>query len=133
VVMTSVNKTPGSWGGLVLCGRAPINKGIPATAEVSELAYGGNDSSTEETSGSIRYLRIEYSGYSYNSEKEFNGLSMFGVGKGTILEYIQVYEGSDDGFEWFGGNVDAKYLIVTNNHQEVGDDLFDWTEGWNGM
>lgn len=133
VVMTSVNKTPGSWGGLVLCGRAPINKGIPATAEVSELAYGGNDSSTEETSGSIRYLRIEYSGYSYNNEKEFNGLSMFGVGKGTILEYIQVYEGSDDGFEWFGGNVDAKYLIVTNNHQEVGDDLFDWTEGWNGM
>lgn len=130
VVMTSVNKTPGAWGGLVLCGKAPINKGTPAQAEVSDLAYGGNDAS--DSSGSIKYLRIEYSGYAYNSEKEFNGLSMFGVGNGTTLEYIQVHEGSDDGFEWFGGAVNAKYLVVTNFHEEVADDLFDWTEGWNG-
>lgn len=130
VVMTSVNKTPGAWGGLVLCGKAPINKGTPAQAEVSDLAYGGNDAS--DSSGSIKYLRIEYSGYAYNSEKEFNGLSMFGVGNGTTLEYIQVHEGSDDGFEWFGGTVNAKYLVVTNFHEEVADDLFDWTEGWNG-
>lgn len=130
VVMTSVNHTPGAWGGLVLCGKAPINKGTPAQAEVSDLAYGGNDAS--DSSGSIRYLRIEYSGYAYNSEKEFNGLSMFGVGNGTTLEYIQVHEGSDDGFEWFGGTVNAKYLVVTNFHEEVADDLFDWTEGWSG-
>lgn len=130
VVMTSVNKTPGAWGGLVLCGKAPINKGTPAQAEVSDLAYGGNDAS--DSSGSIRYLRIEYSGYAYNSEKEFNGLSMFGVGNGTTLEYIQVHEGSDDGFEWFGGTVNAKYLVVTNFDEEVADDLFDWTEGWSG-
>ncbi len=130
VVMTSADKTPGSWGGLVLCGKAPINKGAPAQAEVSGLAYGGTDAS--DSSGSIKYLRIEYSGYAYNSEKEFNGLSMFGVGNGTTLEYIQIHEGSDDGFEWFGGTANAKYLVVTNFHQEVGDDLFDWTEGWSG-
>lgn len=130
VVMTSVNKVPGSWGGLVICGKAPINKGTPAQAEVSDLAYGGSDAS--DSSGSIKYLRIEYSGYAYNSEKEFNGLSMFGVGNGTTLEYIQIHEGSDDGFEWFGGTVNAKYLVVTNFHQEVADDLFDWTEGWSG-
>src|SRR5690606_20497252 len=87
---------------------------------------------SNDNSGSIKYLRVEYSGYSYNADKEFNGLSMFGVGKGTTIDYVQIHEGSDDGFEWFGGTVDAKHLVVTNFAAEVGDDLFDWTEGWNG-
>lgn len=130
VVMTASNHVPGAWGGLVLCGKAPINKGETAAAEVSDLTYGGTD--VNDDSGSIKYLRIEYSGFAYNSEKEFNGLSMFGVGKNTVIDYVQVHEGSDDGFEWFGGTVDASHLIVTNYHEEVGDDLFDWTEGWNG-
>lgn len=130
VVMTATQTVPGSWGGLVICGKAPINKGASAAAEVSDLTYGGTD--VNDNSGSIKYLRIEYSGFSYNSEKEFNGLSLFGVGKGTTIEYVQIYEGSDDGFEWFGGTVDAKYLVVNNISSEVGDDLFDWTEGWNG-
>lgn len=130
VVMTSTNQAPGSWGGLVICGRAPINKGNTASAEVSDLTYGGTDSN--DSSGSVRYLRLEYTGFAYNSDKEFNGLSMFGVGKGTTIEYVQSYEGSDDGFEWFGGTVDTKYLVSFNSSEEVGDDLFDWTEGWNG-
>ena len=132
VIMTAAENKPGAWGGLVLCGKAPINKGASASAEVSDLTYGGSDAN--DNSGSIKYLRIEYSGYAYNSEKEFNGLSLFGVGKGTTVEYVQVYEGSDDGFEWFGGTVDAKYLVVTNKDvTNVADDLFDWTEGWNGL
>lgn len=130
VVMTSTTKVPGSWGGLVICGRAPINKGLTASAEVSGLTYGGTDAN--DNSGSVKYLRIEYSGYSYDSEKEFNGLSMFGVGKGTTIEYVQSYEGSDDAFEWFGGTVDSRYLVAVNTHEEVADDIFDWTEGWNG-
>jgi hypothetical protein len=130
VVMTSTNTSPGSWGGLVICGRAPINKGNTASAEVSDLTYGGTDSN--DSSGSIRYLRLEYTGFAYNSDKEFNGLSLFGVGKGTTIEYVQSYEGSDDGFEFFGGTVDTKYLVSFNSSEEVGDDLFDWTEGWNG-
>jgi hypothetical protein len=130
VIMTSVDKFPGAWGGLVLCGKAPINKGIPASAEVSDLAYGGDD--PNDSSGSIKYLRLEYTGYAYNSEKEFNGLSMFGVGNGTTIEYVQSYEGSDDAFEWFGGTVNAKYLVAFNGSDSVGDDMFDWTEGWSG-
>jgi len=110
----------------VLCGKAPINKGNTANAEVSGLPYGGTQ--VDDNSGIIRYARIEYSGYSYSSDKEFNGLSMFGVGAGTTIEYVQVHEGSDDGFEWFGGTVNTKYLVSTSNE----DDLFDWTEGWNG-
>lgn len=131
VIMTADTNLPGSWGGVVLCGKAPINKAEFASAEVSDLQYGGND--VNDSSGSIKYLRIEYSGYAYNADKEFNGLSMFGVGQGTTIEYVQIHEGSDDGFEWFGGSVDARYLVVTNfNPENVADDLFDWTEGWNG-
>ncbi|WP_026704610.1 hypothetical protein [Flavobacterium soli] len=130
VVMTAAVQAPGAWGGLVLCGKAAINKGTTASAEVSELTYGG--SVNNDTSGSIKYLRIEYSGYSYSSDKEFNGLSLFAVGSQTVIEYVQVYEGSDDGFEWFGGTVNAKYLVVTSKGANVGDDLFDWTEGWIG-
>ncbi|WP_068596881.1 hypothetical protein ACF3NR_07030 [Vaginella massiliensis] len=132
VVMTAVTKIPGSWGGLVLAGKAPINKGTTATTEVGgELPYGGTD--VNDNSGTIEYLRIEYSGFAYNKEKEFNGLSFFGVGKGTKVKNVQVYESSDDGFEWFGGTVDASNLVVVNSNPEhVGDDMFDWTEGWNG-
>lgn len=128
VVMTAEegNKVQQAWGGVVMCGRAPINKGTTASAEVSGLTYGGNV--VDDNSGSLRYLRIEYSGYAYSSDKEFNGLSMFGVGNGTTVEYVQVHEGSDDGFEWFGGTVNTKYLVATANE----DDQFDWTEGWNG-
>lgn len=130
VIMTANTQAPGAWGGLVLCGKAPINKGITASAEVSDLTYGGGDAN--DSSGSIKYLRIEYSGFAYNSEKEFNGLSLFGVGSGTTIEYVQIHEGSDDGFEFFGGTANAKYLVVTNFSEHVGDDLFDWTEGWSG-
>lgn len=126
VVMTGAQQTPGNWGGLVICGKAPINKGNTATAEVSELTYGGSDAN--DNSGNIKYLRIEYAGANFNSEKEFNGLSLFGVGKGTTIEYVQLHEGSDDGIEFFGGTVNTKYIVSTHNE----DDAFDWTEGWNG-
>lgn len=131
VIMTSTATKPGSWGGLVICGRAPINSGATASAEVSDLPYGGTDAN--DNSGSIKYLRIEYPGYAYNTSKEFNGISFFGVGKGTVVDYVQIFESSDDGFEWFGGTVNATHLVVSNKDAaNVGDDLFDWTEGWNG-
>lgn len=131
VVMTCEVQSPGSWGGLVICGRAPINKAETAQAEVSDLTYGG--AIANDNSGSIRYLRVEYTGYNYSPEKEFNGVSFFGVGSGTTVEYVQSYNGSDDAFEWFGGTLNAKYLVSINDDQEVpGDDIFDWTEGWTG-
>lgn len=128
VVMTSAEKTRGSWGGLVILGKAPINlESKTAQSEVADLTYGGDIA--DDNSGSIKYLRIEYAGANFSSEKEFNGLSMFGVGSGTVIEYVQAHEGSDDGFEWFGGTVSAKYLVSTNNE----DDQFDWTQGWSGQ
>lgn len=132
VIMTSglSTKNAGDWGGLVICGKAPINRvtggASTAQSEVADLTYGGTISN--DNSGSIRYLRIEYAGAAFNSEKEFNGLSFFGVGSGTIVEYVEAYHGSDDGFEFFGGTVNTTGLISIGNE----DDQFDWTEGWSG-
>jgi hypothetical protein len=132
VVMTSglTVKTAGDWGGLVICGKAPINTvtggASTAQSEVADLTYGGTIAN--DNSGSIRYLRIEYAGAAFSSTKEFNGASLFGVGSGTIFEYVQCYQGADDGFEFFGGTVNTKGLVSFGNE----DDQFDWTEGWNG-
>jgi hypothetical protein len=132
VVMTSGNATPApaDWGGLVICGKAPINTvtGGTSTAqsEVADLTYGGTISN--DSSGSIRYLRIEYTGANFSAVKEFNGVSLFGVGSGTTFEYVQCFHGADDGFEFFGGTVNTSNLVSFGNE----DDQFDWTEGWNG-
>lgn len=132
VKMTSglATKRAGDWGGLVICGKAPINRvsggASTAQAEVSDLTYGGTISN--DNSGSIKYLVVEYAGAAYNSEKEFNGVSFFGVGSGTTVQYVESYHGADDGFEFFGGSVNTSNLISIGNE----DDQFDWTEGWNG-
>ncbi|WP_016989635.1 hypothetical protein [Flavobacterium sp. ACAM 123] len=132
VVMTSglATKAAGDWGGLVICGKAPINRvnGGAGTAqsEVADLSYGGTASA--DNSGSIKYLRIEYAGAAFNSEKEFNGLSLFGVGSGTTIDYVEFFHGADDGVEFFGGTVNTSNLISIGNE----DDQFDWTEGWSG-
>lgn len=132
VVFTSASSTPqaGNWGGIVICGKAPINRvtGGTSTAqsEVADLTYGGTISN--DNSGVLRYMRIEYAGAAFNTEKEFNGLSLFGVGNGTTIEYVQCFNGADDGFEFFGGTVNTSNLISIGNE----DDQFDWTEGWSG-
>ena len=132
VVMTSGNavKATGDWGGLVICGRANTNKGgstgQTATSEVGDLTYGGTEN--DDSSGVIRYLRVEYTGAAYNSDKEFNGVSLFGVGSGTVFEYVQAYKSGDDGIEFFGGSVNAKYLIAL--HSE--DDAVDFADGYSG-
>lgn len=89
VVMTSGAASPAAsdWDGLVICGKAPTNVGDTATSEVGDLTYGGSE--VNDNSWTIQYLRVEYSGAAYNSEKEFNGISLFGVGSGTTFEYVQ--------------------------------------------
>ncbi|KLT68090.1 MULTISPECIES: hypothetical protein [unclassified Flavobacterium] len=132
VVMTSglASKAAGDWGGLVICGKATINrdngKTTTAVSEVAELTYGGT--SDTDSSGSIKYLRIEYAGAAFNSEKEFNGISFFGVGSGTTVDFVEAIHGADDGFEFFGGTVNTSNMISIGNE----DDQFDWTEGWRG-
>ena len=128
IVFTSGASSPaaGDWGGIILCGKAPINNGTTATAEVGDALYGGSEG--DDNSGTLEYVRVEYTGNAINDEKEHNGFTFNGVGSGTKLSYLQAYLGNDDGFEFFGGTVSANYLVSSGS----GDDSFDWTYGWVG-
>ena len=127
IIMTSDKKESGAWGGLHICGKAHTNaEGGTGKSEIGDAAYGG--SADNDNSGTLKYIRLEKTGYALDSEHEANGISFYGVGNGTTVEYVQAYNGSDDGFEFFGGSVDVKHMVVTN----CSDDSFDWTEGWNG-
>lgn len=125
IVMTSEKKEAGAWGGLHICGYAHTNNGS-GSSEIGNAPYGGNNDA--DNSGTLKYIRLEYTGYAFDEEHEANGVSFYGVGNGTTVEYLQAYKGSDDGFEFFGGSVNVKYLVATS----CSDDSFDWTEGWNG-
>ena len=133
IVFTSNSTSPGAgdWGGLVICGTAPINSTADgstdtATSEVGNLSYGGN--SPGDNSGTLQYVRIEYAGGAIDGNAELNGLSLYGVGNGTVIDHIQIFEGSDDGVEFFGGTVNVSQLAVVNSE----DDSVDWTEGYTG-
>jgi hypothetical protein len=128
IVMTSEKKESGAWGGVHICGRAPINvTGAQSKSEIGDASYGGTNAA--DNSGVLSYIRLEYTGYAFSEEKESNGFTFYGVGNGTVVDHLQSYKGSDDGFEWFGGTVNVKYLVSTHSS----DDSFDWTEGWSGM
>ncbi len=131
VIFSSSSQVAGSWGGIVLLGNAPINlAGSLGNAEIADnvgedLPYGGSDAS--DSSGSLRYTILAYPGIQINTEAEFNGFSFYAVGNGTTLEFLEVFQGQDDGYEWFGGTVNA-----TNLFSQAFDDSFDWAEGFVG-
>ena len=127
IVMTSSKEEPGAWGGIHICGRAHTNaEGGKGSSEIGGAVYGGDNDA--DNSGVLKYVRVEYTGYAFDEEHEANGMTFYGVGNGTIVENCEAYHGSDDGFEFFGGSVNVKNMVVVN----CSDDSFDWTEGWNG-
>lgn len=117
----------GDWGGLIICGRAPVNQVSPQIEGGPRTIYGGNN--PDDSSGVLRYVRIEFPGIAYQPDKEINGLTLGGVGRKTVIEYIQVSYCGDDSYEWFGGNVNARYLIAYRGW----DDDFDTDYGYSGM
>ena len=126
VVMSSINSSPGDWGGLTICGDATTTAGVDAEAEVGGFIYGGTNDA--DNSGSIAYLVIKGTGAQINADSQYNGISLYAVGSGTTMENVSVIDGKDDGIEFFGGTVSASNLYLENN----ADDSVDWTEGWNG-
>ncbi len=126
VIMSSVDGNPSDWGGLTLCGKATTTAGVDATAEVGGFVYGGT--SDTDSSGNISYLQIVGTGAQINSESQYNGVSFYAVGSGTVVNNLAVINGADDGVEFFGGTVSVSNLYLENND----DDSIDWTEGWNG-
>ncbi len=116
----------GDWGGLIILGKAKVNK-TPATIEGENISTFGGDIANDN-SGILKYVRLEFGGVSFETDKEINGLTLGGVGSGTVIDYVQVSNNGDDGYEWFGGNVNAKHLISFKNL----DDDFDTDWGFSG-
>jgi len=141
IIMTSVNDMLGlsnnesaaEWGGLVLLGKAPTNKCDQAAlancqveAEGEAGPYGG--ANEDDSSGALKYVQVRYAGFEVLPDNELNGITFAGVGRGTKVDHIQVHNNLDDGIEFFGGTVDAKYVVLTGNR----DDSLDWADGWTG-
>ncbi|GAB5408045.1 MAG: hypothetical protein BalsKO_04100 [Balneolaceae bacterium] len=127
----------GEWGGLVMLGNATTNnasekeiEGVGTiTPEGDDRAfYGGDDDM--DNSGVLRYVTIRHSGKSIGAEtgNEIQGLTVGGVGAGTTIEYVESFASDDDGFEFFGGTVNTRYLVSAFN----ADDAFDWDSGFRG-
>ncbi|NQZ00983.1 MAG: hypothetical protein HRT45_10005 [Bdellovibrionales bacterium] len=142
IVMTSSKpvgqRSRGDWGGLVISGNAPVNgcgledqndptRGFcELKGEGDSGLYGGGN--PEDSSGVLEYVVVEYAGNEVTKGDELNGIAFQGVGSGTEVNYVQVHMGFDDGFEFFGGTVNAKHLVSTCNK----DDSLDWVFGWQG-
>jgi hypothetical protein len=125
----SGQRNAGDWGGIILLGKAPTNRPTnppPVIEGGVNRPYGGAD--PNDNSGVLRYVRIEFSGVAAEPNSEINGLTLGGVGAGTIIENVQVSYGADDGFEFFGGTVNAKNLISFATY----DDDFDFDFGYTG-
>lgn len=127
----------GLWGGVLVCGKARISasnssgdvsevqiEGIP-TSDQNGLYGGSNDG---DNSGVIKYISIRHGGANIGAGNEINGLTLAGVGSGTVIENVEVVANQDDGIEWFGGAVNVKNVVVWN----VGDDGIDTDQSWGG-
>ncbi len=123
------SRARGDWGGIIILGNAPTNRPLSPAPLVEggvDRRYGG--SAADDNSGTMTYCRIEFAGIAAEPGSEINGLTLGGVGSGTKLEYIQVSYGNDDAYEFFGGTVNAKYLIS----YAASDDDLDFDFGYTG-
>jgi len=125
----------GEWGGLILHGYAPHNECL--TADMGAVACNVDSEgesgfaggyTPDDDSGTLNYVIVTEGGFEFAIGNEINGISMVGVGSETEMEFIQVNGNADDGVEYYGGNVNGKYIVLTGNL----DDSVDWDEGWQG-
>lgn len=131
IVFTSgeTNPQPGDLGGVVLVGQATVNGNhsvLEGGVDPAYSSFGGTNDA--HSSGTLKYVRIEYAGKAVNPGDEVNGLSLYGVGSGTTIDYVEVVRGLDDAFEFFGGAVNCKHLIAYNS----ADDDYDMDDGYHG-
>ena len=121
---------------MIILGRASINtatgenniEGLDASTEPRGIYGGGRSPNDDDDSGVFRYVSIRHGGTDIGANNEINGLTMGGVGRGTTIEHVEVFYNQDDGFEWFGGTVNTRYLVAAF----AGDDSFDYDEGFRG-
>ncbi len=130
IVMTSAqapgSRRPGDWGGLIVCGRARNNQNTMQIEGGPTTIHGGSDD--KDNSGIYQYVRVEFAGYPFDTDKEINGITFGSVGSGTVVDHLQVSYSNDDSFEWFGGAVNCNYLVAYKGW----DDEFDTDNGFSG-
>lgn len=130
IVMTSEeaagNRKPGDWGGLIICGKAINNQGTQQIEGGPRTIHGGDKD--DDNSGIYQYIRVEFAGYPFDTDKEINGITFGSVGKNTTIDHLQVSYSNDDSYEWFGGSVNCKYLVAYKGW----DDEFDTDNGFCG-
>ena len=132
IIFTEASGIPGSWGGIIIYGDAPITGAGGLTTLLSEdgnsLNYGGTNAT--HNGGVLNYVRVEYAGSKLaDGQKENNGFTFYSVGSDTVLSNLVSYKGADDGFEFFGGTVSMTNAVSYGNY----DDAFDWQDGWRGQ
>lgn len=125
--MPKGERRPGDWGGVILCGRANNNQNNDMQIEGGPRTHHGGTNDADN-SGVLSYVRIEFAGYPFQTDKEINGLTLGSVGSETQIDHVQVSYSNDDSFEWFGGKVNCKYLIAYKGW----DDDFDTDNGFSG-
>jgi hypothetical protein len=122
----------GLWGGVIVLGRSRISasaseiqiEGIPTT-DMNGL-YGGTD--LLDNSGVLKYVSIRHGGANIGNGNEINGLTLGGVGSGTVVENIEIVGNQDDGIELFGGTVNLKNIMIWF----AGDDGLDTDQSYAG-
>ncbi|NGP54213.1 hypothetical protein [Thioalkalivibrio sp. XN8] len=123
----------GEWAGFALMGRARSNQCGASFADCNVLAEGGignyGGDVDDDSSGNVNYLIIRHAGNDLDGQgNELNGFTLFGVGRNTEIQNVQIHRGFDDGIEFFGGGAFVRYLVLTGN----GDDSLDYDSGWTG-
>ncbi|MGE3165695.1 MAG: hypothetical protein AB7O52_12365 [Planctomycetota bacterium] len=127
-------RAPGNWGGVVFLGRAKNNiVDNGGEGEVEGLTgefFGGGPGNlfANDNSGSIRFTRVEFGGFELSPNNEINSITLAAVGSATTFDHVQVKRNLDDGFEWFGGDVNGKFLIASF----IDDDDVDYSFGYCG-
>lgn len=137
VLGLNTETSQGQWGGVVLLGRARITDctaGSTTANTCERQTEGAADPALfggvvdNDSSGTMSYVQIRYSGYVLGSDRELQSLTTGGTGSGTLLSHIMSYNSSDDGAEFFGGNVNMKYYVSVG----ADDDSFDSDTGMTG-
>lgn len=135
------DQAPGDWAGIVIHGEAVANCAAGGVVAGCNLTSTGNDCESEggagffggsndaDNSGSMRYVRSEYAGQEISPNNELNAFTFNAVGSGTVLEFLQAHRGTDDLFEWFGGNTRSSHFVGTGGD----DDGLDWQMGFRGL
>ncbi|HNE28164.1 MAG TPA: hypothetical protein PLW66_03305, partial [Saprospiraceae bacterium] len=100
IIFTTNDPNPsyGSWGGIILLGKAPTNQvyngtpglgviegGIDAVKGLYGGGYQAGGADPNDNSGILRYVRVEYPGIAFQPNNEINGITFGAVGAGTVV------------------------------------------------